>query len=167
MHGTHENTAVAVFVEDCEPSNDGFVHMEVIKTLVPSVPSLQWSGLPAEVHYIDGLGVQRIIKSDETEGGLQRALPIGIRPSQATTAQLIPNENDSVVACSEPIQLVTDVLKSDSHIIVIWSYKGQINAYSADESHDNHLELNLPLGYAFTFWIYLLWEQIDSFPIMD
>ena len=68
--------------------------------------------------------------------------------------------------CS-PLGFFGDVLKSDSHIIVIWSDKGQINAYSADGLHDNHLQLNLPLGYAFTFGAYLSWDQIDSFPMMN
>ncbi|MGC6510219.1 MAG: hypothetical protein ACON4U_17500 [Myxococcota bacterium] len=108
--GDTQDTAHLPIVEDCEPSNLEFTNLSLLETKVPTVPQVQWEGSAAELHYIDGRGIERIIISQDVGGETQRALPMGLRANQTYNAQLVRKEDGTVVACSEPIALKTNAL---------------------------------------------------------
>ena len=108
--GDTQDTAHLSIVEDCEPSNLEFTNLSLLETKVPTVPQVQWEGSAAELHYIDGRGIERIIISQDVGGETQRALPMGLRANQTYNAQLVRKEDGTVVACSEPIALKTNAL---------------------------------------------------------
>lgn len=61
--------------------------------------------------------------------------------------------------CS-PLGFFGDVLPTETNIISIWSDKGQFNFYTPDG--ESQLQVNLPLGFAFTFGTFIPWSDIES-----
>jgi hypothetical protein len=81
-------------------------------------------------------------------------IELNLENHTATSLLEIPFE-----PCS-PLGFFGDVLSTEQNIISIWSDRGQFNFYTTDG--ESQLQVNLPLGFAFTFGTFIPWADIES-----
>ena len=107
--GTTEDTAQQN-VDGCVPNDSAFPGLQVTTTDISTVPQIQWTGEPSEMTYLDGMGIRRHVHSSSANGNAHVVFPLGLRPNETYTGQLVRRDGQNISDCSSVFEMTTQAL---------------------------------------------------------